>query len=101
MVSDERGSAMGYDQAFRYRLDSCKSSRQQIPQNRQGHDQQHGKDGSAPDAVHSKTSYSNATPFGVILLKPCFRGVGVREHLQMLGVTDLLAGVDVDEDCHF
>ena len=37
-----------------------KLSRQQIPQDRQDHDQQHGKDGSAPDPVHSRTSYSNA-----------------------------------------
>jgi hypothetical protein len=28
--------------------------------------------------------------FGVIFLKPCFRGVGVREHLEMISVTDLL-----------
>jgi hypothetical protein len=38
-----------------------KLSRQQIPQDRQGHDQQHGKDSSAPDAIHSRTSYSKAT----------------------------------------
>jgi hypothetical protein len=41
-----------------------KLSRQQIPQDRQDHDQQHGKDGAPPDASHSKTSYSNATPSG-------------------------------------
>jgi len=28
------------------------------------------------------------------------RGVDVCKHLEVLGVTDLLAGVDVDEDCH-
>jgi hypothetical protein len=39
--------------------------------------------------------------FGVIFLEPCFRGVDVCEHLEMLRVTDLLARVDVDEDCHF
>ena len=51
-------------------------------------------------AAHSKTSYWKATPSGVIFLEQCFRGVGAREHLEMLGVTDLLARVDVDEDCH-
>jgi hypothetical protein len=71
------------------------------PQDRQGHDQQHGKDSSASDAIHSRTSYSKATPSGSFSSNHVFRGVGVREHLQMLGVTDLLAGVDVDEDCHF
>jgi hypothetical protein len=39
-------------------------SRRQVPQDRQDHDQQHGKDGSAPDPVHSMTSYSKATPSG-------------------------------------
>ncbi len=39
--------------------------------------------------------------FGVIFLEPYFRGVGVCKHLEMIGVTDLLARVDVDEDCHF
>ena len=39
--------------------------------------------------------------FGVIFLEPCFRGVDVCEYLEMIDVTDLLARVDVDEDCHF
>ena len=33
-----------------------KLSRQQNPQDRQDHDQQHGKDDAAPDPVHSMTS---------------------------------------------
>jgi len=37
--------------------------------------------------------------FRIVLRKPCFRSVDVREHLEMIGVTDLLARVDVDEDC--
>ncbi len=36
--------------------------------------------------------------FGVIFLEPYFRGVGVCKHLEIIGVTDLLARVDVDED---
>jgi hypothetical protein len=28
-------------------------------------------------------------------------GVEICEHLEMIGVTDLLARIDVDEDCHF
>ena len=32
--------------------------------NHQSHDQQHCKDGSAPNAIHSRTSYSKATPSG-------------------------------------
>src|ERR1700674_199201 len=38
--------------------------------------------------------------FGVILLGPRFCGVGVCKHLQVVGITDLLARVDVDEDCY-
>jgi hypothetical protein len=41
---------------FRSRSGKIIVSRQKIPQDRQDHDQQHGKDGSAPDAIHSKTS---------------------------------------------
>jgi len=48
-----------------------------------------------------QNSYSIATLPGVIFLEPRFRGVDVCEHLEMIGVTDLLARVDVDEDCHF
>jgi hypothetical protein len=34
--------------------------------------------------------------YGVIFLEPCFCGVSVCEHLEMIGITDLLARVDVD-----
>jgi hypothetical protein len=40
------------------------SAAQQIPHDNDHHDQQHGKDGAAADAVHSRTSYSNETPSG-------------------------------------
>jgi hypothetical protein len=38
--------------------------------------------------------------FGVVFLEPGFRGVGIRENLDMLGVANLLACVDVDKDGH-
>jgi hypothetical protein len=34
--------------------------------------------------------------FRVILREPCLRGIGIREHLDVLGIANLLAGVDVD-----
>jgi len=37
---------------------------------------------------------------GVIFRKPGLRGIGIREDLEVLGVSDLLAGVDIDPDCH-
>jgi hypothetical protein len=37
--------------------------------------------------------------FRVVFLEPCFRGVGIREDLEVIGVAKLLAGVDVDPDC--
>ena len=46
-----------------------KLSRQQIPRDRQDHDQHHGKDRSAPDAIHSKASYSKSDAFGFIFLE--------------------------------
>ena len=33
--------------------------------------------------------------FGVIFLKPFFGGVDIREHLDMVGVADLFAGIEV------
>jgi hypothetical protein len=33
------------------------------------------------------------------LAEPRFCGAGVCKHLQVVGITDLLARVDVDEDC--
>jgi hypothetical protein len=38
--------------------------------------------------------------FGVIFFKPFFRGVYICEHLEMIGIADLFARVDVDQDCH-
>jgi hypothetical protein len=38
--------------------------------------------------------------FGVVFLKPFCRGVGGREQLDVLGVANLLAGVDVDKGSH-
>jgi hypothetical protein len=35
---------------------------------------------------------------GVILLEPFLRGVHIGEHLDVLGIADLLARVDVDKD---
>jgi hypothetical protein len=36
--------------------------------------------------------------FRVVVLQPGFRSVGIRENLEVIGVADLLAGVDVDKD---
>jgi hypothetical protein len=41
-----------------------------VPDYHAGDDQQHRKDRAAGDPVHSRTSYSNATPFRVVLLEP-------------------------------
>jgi hypothetical protein len=38
--------------------------------------------------------------FRVVVLEPGFRSVGIRENLEVIGVANLLAGVDVDKDCH-
>ncbi|SRR5713226_9458351 len=59
-LSDAAGIATGF----------VISSRQQIPQDRQDHDQQHGEDRSAPEATHSKTSYSKSDALWIILLEP-------------------------------
>jgi hypothetical protein len=39
-------------------------------------------------------------PFGVIFLEPRFRGVDIREHLDVVGVADLLARIHVNEHGH-
>jgi hypothetical protein len=39
--------------------------------------------------------------FGIVLLEPFFRGVLIGKDLEVLGVSNLLAGVDVDEDGHW
>src|SRR5258708_31062081 len=38
--------------------------------------------------------------FGIVLLEPRFRGVLDGEYLDVLGIANLLAGVDIDEDSH-
>src|SRR5882757_198554 len=38
--------------------------------------------------------------FRVVLVKPSLRGFLAVEDLEMVMVSDLLAGVDVDPDCH-
>src|ERR1700730_4952469 len=63
------------------------------------HHLQKDEENLAPTSRHRDLIFESDA-FGVIFLEPCFRGVGVREDLEMLGVTDLLARVDVDEDCH-
>ena len=45
------------------------------------------------------TSLFECHAFGVIFLEPCFRGVGVCEHLEVVSVADFLAGIDVNPDC--
>ena len=39
--------------------------------------------------------------FRVVFREPGFRGVGIREHLEVISVADLLAGVDIDENGHW
>ena len=43
-----------------------------------------GVNGPSADAVHSRTSYSKATPSGIVLLEPRFRGVRTLKDLQMV-----------------
>jgi hypothetical protein len=37
--------------------------------------------------------------FPIVFLIPGFSGVDVREYLEVVGIANLLAGVDVDQDC--
>jgi hypothetical protein len=37
---------------------------------------------------------------GVVLVNPSLRGFPAVEDLEVLGISDLLAGVDIDPDCH-
>jgi hypothetical protein len=76
------------------------SSAQHIPQQRQCRDQQHPHDYPTADAVHSKTSYSNATPSG-FFFEPFFGGVDICKDLEMVGTANPFAHVHVDEyGCH-
>ena len=38
--------------------------------------------------------------FRIVFLEPSFGGVDIREDLEVIGVADLLAGVDVGPDRH-
>jgi hypothetical protein len=50
--------------------------------------------------VEPSTRYSNATPSGVVFQEPSFRGRLVGEDLEMVGIADLFAGVNVDQGGH-
>jgi hypothetical protein len=39
--------------------------------------------------------------FSVVLLEPAFGGVGIRKELNVVGVANLLAGFDLDKNCHW
>jgi hypothetical protein len=39
--------------------------------------------------------------FGIVVRKPSFRGVGIREDLEVIGVSDLLTSVDIDQHGHW
>src|SRR5450631_180147 len=54
----------------------------------------------APRSIRFNHRILECHAFRVVLRKPCFGSVDVSKHLEMVGVADLLAGVDVDEDCH-
>src|SRR6185503_20871569 len=40
-------------------------------------------------------------PLGIVFLEPCFRGFRGGEYLEVVNVTDLFAGVDVDKNGHW
>jgi hypothetical protein len=61
---------------------------------------QHAHDDAASDPFHSRTSYLNATSSGSFFLEPFFCGVVIPEHLDMVGVADLLACIHVNEHSH-
>jgi hypothetical protein len=52
-----------------------------------------GRSGSLQDLIFE------CHAFRVIFLKPCFRGVRICKDLQVVGIADPFACVDVDEDC--
>jgi hypothetical protein len=51
--------------------------------------------------AHSRTSSLKRHALRVVFLKPFFRGVDIRKYLEMFGIADSLARVDVDQDCHW
>ena len=50
-----------------------------------------------PIPAHSKISYSNATPSGSLFLEPFLRSIDGREQLDVFGVADQFAAIDVDK----
>ena len=50
---------------------------------------------------HSKTSYSNATPSGSFSSNQVSAASGIRKDLEVIGVSDLLARIHVDQHGHF
>jgi hypothetical protein len=72
---------------------------EQIPEQRERDEQHHGHDRAPADAVHSRTSYSNAHPRGHFP-GAMFRSVLVGKHLEMIGVANFLARIDIDQDGH-
>src|SRR5450631_1691848 len=55
----------------------------------------------APRSIRFNHRILECHALRVALRKPCFGSVDVSKPLEMVGVADLLAGVDVDEDCHW
>jgi len=49
---------------------------------------------------YSRTSYSKATPSGSFSANHVFRSILIGEDFDVLGIANLLAGVDVDKDGH-
>jgi hypothetical protein len=77
----------------------CGSSRLIIDRLIAGHRERRDAHAMA-EPVHSRTSYSNATPLGVVFLEPRFRGVDIPEYLDVVGVADPLARIHVNEHGH-
>jgi len=45
-------------------------------------------------SIDDLISKSNA--FGIVLLEPFLRSIGIGKHLQMVPVADFLVGIDID-----
>jgi hypothetical protein len=61
-----------------------------------------------PDSASLSPVFASMGDFGlksnayrIVFLEPSFRGVRICKHLQVIGVFDLFARIDVDEDCHW
>jgi hypothetical protein len=66
-----------------------------VPDHRERGDQHQAHDGA--DAVHSTTSYSNATPSGSFSANHFSAASCADEDLQVGDVADILAGINVDQ----